>query len=304
MSSNGSMIKNVSDTAFWVAFYRSFESKRKDALFHDPFASLLIGEYGKKISGPMKPFAKYAYWSVTIRTPLIDEYIQKYSIEGYTTVINLGAGLDTRPYRLSLPPETHWIEVDFPEIIALKNAKLKDAKPKCKIERIGLDLSDPAERKRLFSEVNHRVGPAIILTEGVVPYLNEDAVASLANDIKTQANFRLWISEYYSPDLYPRYQSPRFKDSLGDSPFQFFPADWFSFFENCGWTKKELKYLHDEAAKHNRKFPLPWWVSLLKRIIGEQKITEKIRKYAAYIVFEKKGKNEPTSRRASNRKGR
>lgn len=291
MSSNASMIKNVSDTAFWVAFYRSIESKRKGALFHDPFATLLIGEHGKKISGSMKRFAKYAYWSVTIRTPLIDEYIQKYNNQGYKAVINLGAGLDTRPYRLSLTPETQWIEVDFPEVIALKNAKLKDEKPKCKIERIGMDLSNQAERKRLFTELNHRVGPAIILTEGVVPYLSEDAVASLANDIKNQSNFRLWISEYYSPDLYPRYQSPTFRNSLGGSPFQFFPSDWFSFFKNCGWTKKEMKYLHDEAAKHNRKFPLPWWVSLLKLIIGEQKIIGKIRKYSAYIVFEKKDLN-------------
>lgn len=137
MSSNGSMIKNVSDTAIWVAFYRSIESKRKDALFHDPFANLLIGEYGKKITGSMKLFVKYAYWSVTIRTPLIDEYIQKYTTEGYKAVINLGAGLDTRPYRLSLPPETHWIEVDFPENIALKKAKLKDEKPKCKLKASG-----------------------------------------------------------------------------------------------------------------------------------------------------------------------
>jgi O-methyltransferase involved in polyketide biosynthesis len=34
------------------------------------------------------------------------------------TVLNPGAGLDTRPYRLKLPSQLNWIEIDFPKIIA------------------------------------------------------------------------------------------------------------------------------------------------------------------------------------------
>lgn len=289
MNSNTSTIQTVSDTAFWVASYRAIESEKKNALFRDPLAGLLTGEHGKKVSGSMKAFAPYAYWSVTIRTRLIDEYIFKYVDQGYRTIINLGAGLDTRPYRLSLAPEIQWIEIDFPEIIALKKEKLKEQKPRCKLERIGLNLANEAERKKLFDELNHRVAPALILTEGVIPYLDEPSVSSLANDIKDQSNFKLWITEYYSPEVYPRYQSPKFKSLLGDSPFQFFPSHWFSFFENCGWIQKEMKYLFDVAEKHNRQFPLPWWASLLRCIIGEKRMMKNIRKFSAYIVFEKKG---------------
>ncbi len=287
MNFNTSTIKNISDTAFWVASYRAIESEKKNALFRDPLAGLLAGEHGKKISSLMKPIARYAYWSVTIRTRLIDEYILKYVNQGYKTIINLGAGLDTRPYRLDLSQEIQWIEVDFPEVVELKNEKLKDQKPKCKLERIGLNLFNKAERERLFGELNHRVASALILTEGVIPYLNEDSVSNLASDIKSQSNFKLWITEYYSPEVYPRYQSPKFKSLLGDSPFQFFPTDWFSFFENCGWTQKETKYLYDEAEKHNRHFPLPWWASLLGFIIGKKRMMKNIRKFSAYIVFEK-----------------
>jgi len=42
------LIENVSDTAFWVAHYRAFETERADALFHDPLAGLLAGDRGKK----------------------------------------------------------------------------------------------------------------------------------------------------------------------------------------------------------------------------------------------------------------
>ena len=37
-------IRNVSDTALWVAVYRAMESERPDALFHDPYARQLAGE--------------------------------------------------------------------------------------------------------------------------------------------------------------------------------------------------------------------------------------------------------------------
>ncbi|TCV79008.1 class I SAM-dependent methyltransferase [Sulfurirhabdus autotrophica] len=287
MDSNTSSVKKVSDTAFWVAYYRAVESKKKNPLFRDPLADLLTGEYGEKVSNSMKSFERYAYWNVTIRTRLIDEYILKYISQGYKTIINIGAGLDTRPYRLTFPSDVHWIEIDFPYIIELKNEKLKNQKPKCKLQRTGLNLTDQVERAKLFRALNHRVGPALILTEGVIPYLTEDSVSSLAKDIKDQSNFKLWLAEYYSPEVYPRYQSLKFRNLLGDAPFQFFPEDWFSFFEDCGWTQKEMQYLHDEAEKHNRKFPLPWWATILRVFIGEKRIMRGARKFSAYIVFEK-----------------
>lgn len=287
MSSAIPSIQHVSDTSFWMAAYRAIESERKDALFHDPLANLLVGEHGKKISDSMKSVARYAYWTLVIRTRLIDEYILKYANQGCKTIVNLGAGLDTRPYRLDLPKAAQWIEIDFPGIIELKNRRLQNENPKCDLERIGFDLSNRSERQRIFTDLNRRTGPAIILTEGVIPYLTESLVTDLANDLKTHSNFKLWIAEYYSPQIYPRYQSTEFRKLLGDSPFQFFPADWFSHFENSGWTKKEMRYLYDEAEKLGRKFPLPWWASLLKFVVGQEKIIHNTR-VSAYIVYEKK----------------
>ncbi len=292
MNTNCSSVKNVSDTAFWVAYYRALESRKKKPLFRDPLAGLLTGEYGRKVSDSMKSVGRYAYWSVTIRTRLIDEYLVRYIDQGYKTVINLGAGLDTRPYRLSLPPDVCWIEIDFPEVILFKNEKLQDQQPHCDLNRIGLNLSDPQERARTFSELNGRINPAVVLTEGLIPYLTEDSVGSLARDIHCQANFTLWLTEYYSPELYPRFQSQNFRGLLGDTPFQFFPPDWFSFFKDCGWEKKEMKYLYDEAKKHNRNFPLPWWATILRIVFGEKKVGRRLRKLSAYIMFAKSGLNQ------------
>ena len=62
-----SPIRNISDTALWVAVYRAQESERKDALFHDPYARKLAGERGAQIAAHMH-FAKRHSWSYVART--------------------------------------------------------------------------------------------------------------------------------------------------------------------------------------------------------------------------------------------
>jgi len=287
MNAQPSTIQNVADTASWVAAYRAMETRRADALFHDPLAELLAGEQGKRFSRSMQPFESYAYWSITIRTRLIDTCIREYLARGYKTVINLGAGLDTRPYRLGLPHDIHWIEIDRPEIVAFKNEQLKEHTPDCKLDRIGLDLSDAIARKKCLTGINDRTGPALLLTEGVIPYLDEEEVRSLACDLRAQSNFALWICEYYSPETYPRYQSPKFKKRLRNAPFRFFPQDWFAFFKQCGWNRKEIRYLYDEARQHRRDFPLPFWAKLLRFFVGEEKMMKPIKTLSAYTVLEK-----------------
>lgn len=60
---NETLIGDVSDTSFWVAYYRARESERRDALFRDPFATRLVGERGKKISDSMSAISRYTEWS-------------------------------------------------------------------------------------------------------------------------------------------------------------------------------------------------------------------------------------------------
>src|SRR5690348_3422212 len=115
-------IRDVSDTALWVAAYRARESARPDAAFHDPLAEVLMGERGKAI-GESMPGSTLMEWVMVLRTLAIDRLITNAIKAGADMVVNLGAGLDTRPYRLDIPSSLTWIEVDFPNIIALKNER-------------------------------------------------------------------------------------------------------------------------------------------------------------------------------------
>ena len=112
-------IRNVSDTALWVAVYRAMESERADALFHDPFARRLGGARGQAIVDALPNGAQTA-WPLVVRTVVMDDIVQRCVAQGVRTVLNLAAGLDARPYRLPLPADLRWLHVDMPVIAHLQ----------------------------------------------------------------------------------------------------------------------------------------------------------------------------------------
>src|SRR5437870_3321856 len=144
------LIRNISDTALWVAVYRARESERSDAAFRDPFARKLAGERGEQIA-KSHSFMEKTSWSIVARTHLIDRFIEQEVAAGADTVLNLAAGLDTRPYRLNLPSSLRWVEVDLPDLLTYKDQVLGGEKPVCRLERVAFDLSDAAARRSLFS---------------------------------------------------------------------------------------------------------------------------------------------------------
>ena len=134
-------VRNISDTARWVAYFRARETQRPDALFHDPYAERLAGELGSQIANALAEGNKQE-WAWTARTYLFDKFLMSEIQAGADLVLGLGAGLDTRPYRLKLASNIQWVEVDLPEILAYKEELLADEKPACQLQRVSLDLLD------------------------------------------------------------------------------------------------------------------------------------------------------------------
>src|ERR1041385_7435632 len=150
MSEPESSIRNISDTARWVAIYRARETERTDAVFRDQFARRLAGERGEQIAASMS-FAEKNSWPFVARTWLIDQVISSQVKLGTDMVVNLAAGLDARPYRMNLPGSLHWIEVDLPEILAYKEDVLRNETPFCQVERVRMDFSDVGGRGGIIS---------------------------------------------------------------------------------------------------------------------------------------------------------
>ena len=276
-------INDVTDTAVWVASYRAEESLRKDALFHDTFAQLLVGAEGELIATRTQG-SRYTAWSVVIRTYIIDRFIMNLLATGVDTVINLGAGLDTRPYRLELASGLRWIEVDFPKIIEHKNEKLKNQSTKCKLERVALDLSNCDIRDEFLSKISSESKNVLIITEGVIPYLSNDDARILADALKSYSNFRHWITEYYSPEILKFLRTPKRITQMRNAPFLFYPEDWFLFFKQSGWQEQETKYFGVESQKLGRTPPTPGW---LKDSSTANETTKNLVKYyLGYSIYQ------------------
>jgi methyltransferase (TIGR00027 family) len=247
-------LPDISDTARWVAVYRALESERPDALFRDPFASQLAGERGREIARSLWKSVRRNSWPLVMRTFVIDQLVLKSVAEGADRVLNLATGLDTRPYRLALPPGLLWVEADLPGILKEKERALSDAKPVCVLRREPVDLTDAAQRSAFLLRALQGSQRALVITEGLLVYLPEAEVRTLAAELAHQSAIAWWMVDLASPGLLKMMQR-RTSSRLGPSAqMQFGPADGIRFFEALGWKPLEVFSLFREAAR-NRRLP-------------------------------------------------
>ncbi|HXS35992.1 MAG TPA: SAM-dependent methyltransferase [Flavipsychrobacter sp.] len=279
-------INNVQDTALWVAAFRARESDREDALFKDTLAKKLAGERGDKIvAATPRAFAKIMTFVMAIRTESIDRLIGIAIDKGIDTVVNLGAGLDTRPYRMKLPAQLKWIELDFPNIIDYKSEVLQNEQPVCKLQRIAVNLSDDVAREEVFAKINVESKKALVITEGVIPYLSNDEAAKLSHSIYQVPAFHFWIQDYRQGDGV-RKRPRAVKEMLVNAPFKFTESNPLQFFGRDGWKVSENVYMIEEARKLGRKFPsvFPW--NVLRFLFGK-KMRKEMSEAFGYVMYSK-----------------
>lgn len=256
---NGPLLRNISDTALWVAVFRARESERPDALFRDPYARRLAGERGEQIARGMQQGVRYE-WPYTGRTVRFDQIVTEQISQGADTVLNLAAGLDTRPYRMELPASLRWVEVDLPEMIDYKEQVLRAEKPRCLLERVRLDLSDAPARRALFQRVGANARKVLVLSEGLLVYLSRDEVTALAKDLAAQKSFREWTIDLCSPGLLRMLQKNLSALKDAGSPLKFGPEEGPEFFAPSGWKAVEVYSMLKTAAKLKR---LPFFLRLM-----------------------------------------
>jgi methyltransferase (TIGR00027 family) len=246
-------MKDISKTAHLVAMYRALASECLQFPLQDPFARLLAGSQGELLVAVMGE-PQQGMNAIAIRTQAIDQMILRLlASEKIGIVLNLGAGLDARPYRLPLPPTLRWVDVDLPDILTYKEQKLQAVKPVCQIDRVKLDLTDRALRHQLLTKINATNQPVLVLTEGILPYLTETQVAELATDLRLQPNMRWWMFELASPFLAQQARQnsgQKIFDQYfanGQPTLLFAPKAGTAFFQTYGWQLQELRSIWSES---------------------------------------------------------
>jgi methyltransferase (TIGR00027 family) len=199
MSIANGEIKHVSDTALMVAACRADETKLPDAFVNDPFAARLAGERGPAILAAL-PHANVVRLGLAIRTRFVDELLlEAVTQHPVTTVLSVGCGLDTRPWRMELPSDLRWIEIDFSDVLDYKEQLLSAEAPRCRRERLTVDVNDPAQRSAIYKAAGS--APALMITEGLLLYLPAATVEALAAECGRQSGVSHWISDITTSDF-------------------------------------------------------------------------------------------------------
>lgn len=185
--SAASPLEGVGATAVAVAVARELESQRDDRVLFDPLAAEFVTATGEQVNDDhhtMSPAARETLismqYSVVGRTRFLDDVCAAALADGVEQVVILGAGLDTRGFRLGWPTTVSLFEVDRRDVFTVKEPVIAAAgrQPSCRRLLVVADLREQwtdALRAAGFDE--HR--PTVWLAEGLLVYLDTDIVVGL-----------------------------------------------------------------------------------------------------------------------------
>jgi methyltransferase (TIGR00027 family) len=283
-------IRNVSDTAHWVAVYRAMETDRRSPIFRDPYARRLAGPRGEAIVRTM-PRGRAWAWPMIVRTAVMDEIILRaVNREGVRTVANLAAGLDARPWRLDLPWKLTWYDVDLPDIQQYKREALQGETPQCQLEWVPADLADAAARTAVMTRIAESPGPALVITEGLLIYLEREQVMALATDLAATPNLKWWLLDIASPGLLKMMGRTWGKGVSQSAPFKFAPEEDTAFFEPAGWKEIEYRSMFEESLRLKRtmRFARFWkFVGRIMTVFNPRK-REEFKRFSGIVLMERR----------------
>lgn len=252
-------------TARCMAAARARESERDDRLFHDPLARDLAGEEGFRwldvLDLAAGPFGAGPSLYTVVRTRFFDDFLASALREtGARQVVLLAAGMDARAFRMDWPPGVRLYELDFPEVLAIKEALLigLEARSGCERHAIEADLGESSWSRALLEAGYDPGEPSVWLAEGFLFYMEAASVHALLEDVGKLAapDSRLGADVinrdlFLAPPAWPLIETFAW---LG-APLRFGTNDPEALLAGHGWTARATQPGEKEA--HYGRWPYP-----------------------------------------------
>lgn len=233
-----------------MAAYRAVESQRSDRLFDDPFAAKLVTPEAQKIALEDPEEEGRAF--LAVRTRFFDDFLLS-SASIAPQIVSLGAGMDTRAFRLNWNLGMKYYEIDYPEVINYKNEILKDVTATCWRYSIAVDLTDANWVKLLLEQGYDKNIPSVWLLEGLIYYLSEKEAHTLLKTIAELTTIGSWIgldllNQLCKSSTYDEFYQGYFRSGF-DNPEELLTT--------YGWEAEVLQP-GEEGANFNRYiYPFP-----------------------------------------------
>jgi O-methyltransferase involved in polyketide biosynthesis len=164
-------LTGAKQTLLITLYAKAVESRLPDSLLKDRFADQVLS----RLDYDFRPLdlGPDGAISLAMRAKAFDDWTRAF-IEKHpnAVVLHLGCGLDSRVFRVDPRPEISWFDVDFPEVIDIR----KQVYParEGSYHMIGASVTDPGWLEQVPGG-----RPAMIVAEGLMPYLLSDEAPKL-----------------------------------------------------------------------------------------------------------------------------
>ncbi|MGW4483693.1 SAM-dependent methyltransferase [Amycolatopsis sp. NPDC004368] len=177
----------VSATALMIAAARAIETHRPDGLIRDEWAERFVRAAEPDLRLPTRiedvdlgdadpVWGRGGSYS-GLRTRTFDDFLLAAG-STVSQIVLLGSGLDTRAWRLDLPADLRFFELDRADVLGFKRRVLADAVPRTRHEFLVADLAE--DWAAVLTDAGFDPArPTAWLVEGVLPYLSGAAEARL-----------------------------------------------------------------------------------------------------------------------------
>ena len=249
-------------TARWMAAARAQESLRADRLFTDPFAELFAGSEGQAMlarsqeasGGSANPY-------LPVRTRYFDDFLLN-AAQQHTQVVLLGAGFDTRAFRLPLSPHVQLFELDSAELLAEKNKLLsmRSARPQCQRSTVAANLSREDWAYTLIDAGFDTARSTLWLAEGLLYYLGARPVVSLLRQTRAlSASGSQLLADVFGAKLLAMPSMQPYLRWLehNELPAPFCTDDPVGLFTPCGWAQAQSVLPGSRDANYGRLTRVP-----------------------------------------------
>ncbi len=177
-----------SQSALGVALFRAVESQKPEnkRICYDPYARAFIPSVTYILvkpvvtSGLYERMAPGAEGFIVVRERCIDDYLKASLAEGLAQVVLLGAGFDTRAFRIPGIEQTRVFELDYPATQEAKRKALKkviDSLPG-NVTFVPIDFNTQSLAESLLSSGYDERAKTLFIWQGVTYFLEAQAVDS------------------------------------------------------------------------------------------------------------------------------
>lgn len=162
-------LTGVKQTLLVTLYARAMESRSANPILRDPSAEDVLERLDYPL-GALK-LAKDDQLRFVMRAKLLDTWTAEFlAANPGATVLSLGCGLDGRIQRVNPPSSINWYDLDYPDVIALRQHFFQE---RLGYQMIASSVTDPAWLNAVPR------GRAMVIAEGLRMYLSEDEVREL-----------------------------------------------------------------------------------------------------------------------------